>query len=311
MSDAGVGVVIGKPGSGKSYFAVRCIVMAVLRGEPVVTNVPLRDGWSDVVARMRLGRFHGRKWKLRRAAQLRALVHQVEDVRDLPRIGVPKCGRCETCRQGLGCVREGRALAVLDEAPKFLDARLWNLAPGGEEGGKPILLRKLTVDFFRMHRHRGFGVLLLTQAEQLLDAQVRGMGERYIVLRNLRRIPHWGNPFWYLRLDLFCATTYWGVPGKAGTLRAKTDWCLLNRRIARVYDTMGGFASDGSEEPDLWPWGGGPAPAAEVAGPENLQGPDTDDDVGSDDLQDHTDADSEPPDNEDLDDGSEVVACAG
>jgi hypothetical protein len=264
MSDAGVAVVVGKPGSGKSFYAVRAIVMAVLRGEPVLTNVPLREGWQDQVAKMRFGILRGKKWRTRRAAALLALVYYFEDPQLLPRIGVPGCGKCEHCRAGRTCTKEGRALAVVDEAPKFLDARTWNLAGDGEEGGKPVVMRKKVVDFFRMHRKRGFGVLLLTQAETLLDSQVRGMGERYIGLRNLRRIPHLLNPLWYLRFDLFCATTYWGVPGKTGTLRAKTEWFLLNKRIARLYDTMGGFASDGSEEADVWPWGRTPGLKAEI-----------------------------------------------
>ena len=256
MSDAGITVVIGKPGAGKSYFAVRAIVMALLRGEPVVTNVPLREGWADEVAKMRGGRYRGRRWRAARAEHLRWLVHVIDHANELARIGVPGCGKCEHCRAGRECTKEGRAVAVVDEAPKFLDPRTWNLAKDGAEGGRPVLERKKTVDGLRMHRKRGFAVYLITQAEGLIDNQIRGLGERYVTLRNLRRIPHWANPFWYLRLDLFCAVTLWGAPGKVGTLRARTEWYLLNRRIAGLYDTMGGFASDGSEDPDVWPWGG-------------------------------------------------------
>lgn len=277
--DAGVTVAVGRPGAGKSFYAVRLIVMALLRGDLVLTNVPLVEGWAEKVAVMRGGRFRSKAWRRARARKLEKLLFLTSDVMQLGRIGVPDCKGCRGCKAGRSCVREGRALAVLDEAPKFLDARLWNVAKDGSEGGKPVLDRKKVTDFFRMHRKRGFSVVLITQAESLIDSSVRGMGEKYVLLRNLRRIPHWANLFWYLRMDLFSAVTYWGVPGKAGTIRARSEWFFFSPVIGNLYDTMGGFAEDGSEDPDVWPWGGGPREEPESEAPQRSEDADGDGDA--------------------------------
>lgn len=274
MSDAGVRMYVGKPGAGKSYTSVKLIVMALLRGEYVVTNVPLHDGWEHQVARMRFGWLHGRKWRERRAARLRWQLHRVRTLGEMTSVGVPGCGRCPACRRGKACAVEGRALAVADETPKELNARLWNTDAD----------RQLLVDWVRMHRHLGYAVALITQAEGLLDAQIRGIGETYVLLRNLRRIPHWANVFWYLRIDFFCATTYWGVPGRTGTLRARTEWSFLSRRIAGLYDTMGGFV-DGDASPTVWPWGGGPEPGEGAESPEPCEGGDARDTASGDATQ--------------------------
>lgn len=131
--------IVGTPGSGKSYEAVKeHIVPALKGGRPVVTNIPLN---VDEVAN-RLG-------------VSRELVH-VEEPREGRLEPFSTVEELEAWHYQDPETKRG-ALYVIDEAQLIYPS-------GGTK--KPI------VDFFSLHRHYGVDVVMLTQDHALMDRKL-------------------------------------------------------------------------------------------------------------------------------------------
>lgn len=268
MAVVGVSINLrtGQPGHGKSYGAVVEIRDALDRGEWVVTNIPLVDGWADVMARTNWFRrlFPGRCDRVARSYESR--LHFVEDLAQLRRLVLPPCGKCRGCRKGPGCQREGRGRAVLDEAHQWLNARTWDADETGQGGTKAEAIRRRLdiVKFFATHRHRGWNIELITQDDGNLDRQVRSLFETHTHLKNLRRFKVLGLvpivPFNY-----FVAVTHWHDNQKS---RQGVKTYMLNKRLARCYDTFGAGRAL-ANDPDAIFLGG--APDA-LRGPQSGQG---------------------------------------
>src|SRR4051794_23889930 len=112
-----IALIVGPPGSGKSYTSVALIAEALRAGKPVATNIELSEDWPDrIVKTIPLWWLRGRAWREQRAHQLRRLLHVSSDLDDLFRVRLRPCGRCSNCRQKLNCRREGRGHMILDEA---------------------------------------------------------------------------------------------------------------------------------------------------------------------------------------------------
>jgi len=230
-------------GSGKSWYAVRAMASALLAGKGVVTNITLRDGWEHVVADRALWRRLVPGARARKAAELRGQLHVVKDIDELQRIRV----------RG---TREDRWLVVIDEAHKFLNAREW------ESKG-----RIERVGWFTDSRQLGAEVLLLTQAVENVDAQVRRAVEFTTRLRNLRSFKVAGIPL--IPIKWFLAITVWDDTSRSVLRR---EGYGLNRRLAGIYSTHGTVAGGVRiDDPDaLWlprsPMAAGPC-EAQPAGP--------------------------------------------
>lgn len=229
-------LVTGKPGHGKSYYAVRQIRDALDRGQIVATNIELREGWSRTFANSNAVRWliPGRRAKV--AQRDAEHVYVTHDITEMGRLRLPACGRCEGCRQRGVCRKEGRGLMVLDEAHNWLNSRTWDQDDEGREVTKAQAVRNRLsiVRLFSQHRKLGWDVLLLTQDEGNLDTQVRRNFEYHTHLKNLKRYRVLGLmpvvPF-----NFFIAVTTWHDSTKS---RVGTTSFMLNRRIARCYNTM-------------------------------------------------------------------------
>jgi len=276
----------GQPGHGKSYGCVRVIRDSLERGEYVATNIRLIDErteeqiaagepptWARIMARTNLFRrlIPGR-W---RAMALRFVerVYFIEDLAELQKLRLPPCGKCRGCRKGPGCQKEGRGRAVLDEAHQWLNARTWDVDETGQASTKAegVKRRLSIVKFFATHRHRGWHIELITQDEGNLDRQVRGLFEYHTHLKNLRRYKVLGL-FPIVPVNVFVAVTHWHDNEKS---RLGVETYLLNKKLARCYDTFGA-ARDLDEDPDaIWlgprpvsgERGRSPAAASEVDAP--------------------------------------------
>jgi hypothetical protein len=220
-----VRVVYGPMGSGKSWYAVRQMTRALLAGKVVVTNITLRDGWEHVVADRALWRRLVPGARARKAAELRSQLHVVTDLDELQRIRV----------RG---TKEDRWMVVIDEAHKFLNAREWETKGRNERVG-----------WFTDSRQLGAEVLLLTQAVENVDAQVRRAVEFTTRLRNLRSFKVAGIPI--IPVKLFLAITLWDDASKSVL---KRESYTLNRRLAGIYSTHGTVAGGVRlDDPDaLW-----------------------------------------------------------
>jgi hypothetical protein len=229
-------LVTGKPGHGKSYYAVTEILRALESGKYVATNVELREGWPFVFARANQLRrlIPGR---VRRTAEAYATrVYVTHDLAVLGRLRLPPCGRCEACRAGGRCRRESRGVMVLDEAHNWLNARTWDQDEAGREltRAQAVQARLAVVRLFSQHRKLGWDVKLLTQDEGNLDNQVRRNFEYHTHLKNLRRYRVFGLvPV--VPVNVFVAITTWHDNARS---RVGTRTFLLNRKLARCYDTM-------------------------------------------------------------------------
>lgn len=212
-----IALVTGPPGAGKSYYAVRKAVEAVESGKYLVTNFPLVDDWERKVAN-----HHPLRWLMpgrRRALEQRYRERSFfsEDVSELARLRFD--GH-----------KEGRAVAIIDEAHGFMNSRLWR-----DEDRLDV------VRFFTQHRKVGLDVYLVTQDANNIDRQVRGLFEYHVSLRNLRRMKLAGIPV--SPINTFLAIWQWFSGAKS---IVKRELFTLDYR-KNLYDTHGtsfGFEQD-------------------------------------------------------------------
>jgi hypothetical protein len=227
--------VTGTPGSGKSYICVRKITDNVLGGKMVVTNVPLRDGWELVLALRNpivrlLWWLHVRRPARRRAERFTdrvAVVKTLDELMDV-QLGCQSCGAPADGRCGHH-IKEGRGIAVVDEAHEWLNARMWD---------EDKELRARYVNWFSTHRHNGWDVYLVSQHLDSLDKQVRDRVEYHVTLRNLRNAKFIGIPV--VPFNVFLAIWVWaqtsgGSRGRHVNKREFFKICSL----ANLYSTHG------------------------------------------------------------------------
>jgi Zonular occludens toxin (Zot) len=280
-----IALIVGPPGSGKSYTSVALIAEALRSGRPVATNIELSEDWPERVARTYpLARFRGEAWRARKATELRRLVHISSELSDLFRVRLAPCLKCSSCKRSRTCRKEGRGVMVLDEAHNWMNARTWD-SDGESDSKKEAVQRRLkVVRFFSQHRKLGWTVHLITQDENNVDRQVRTLFECLVRLRNLRNFKVMGiRP---IPVNLFLAIWQWNDPSKS-ILRRETR--RLNRRVAGLYDSMAlshGIEDDAGDP--LWlphPPGHGPAgagpPAASAAGAAPAPSPSAPSPIGS------------------------------
>lgn len=260
----------GQPGHGKSYRAVRAIHEALEAGQYVATNVPLTDGWALTMARANIFRRVSRKRCERVATEFERRMHFVDDLTLLRRLRIPACGTCKGCRKGPGCQREGRGWAILDEAHQWLNARTWDADETGQATTKAESVRRRLeiVKFFSTHRHFGWNIRLITQDENNLDRQVRGLFEYHEHLKNLRKFKPLGFPL--LPFHFFVAVTTWHDNDKS---RQGVQTYLLNKRLAGCYDTFGA-ARHLEDDPDAILLGSPSVPRREADRPASAGRPD-------------------------------------
>lgn len=202
-------ILTGAPGHGKSFTLVKKIDEAMQQKRPVITNVPLRDDWAEVMVRRHMLLWRLRKDLFRRkVSEYESRMFISDDISELTRVRV----------RG---TKEGRAEMIIDESQRKLNIRSYR------DGAQKEL-----VDYVSGHRHYGMNLTLATQHMDNLDTQVKRLYEYHQEVRNFRRLPFFGSIF---RLNLFVLTTYWNDRRKT---KARTpDVYLLSRSLARLYST--------------------------------------------------------------------------
>jgi zona occludens toxin len=213
----------GSPGHGKTYALIREIADSVHRGEPVATNVPLRDDWSLVIARnfTLFGRWR-RDTVNRKAVGYRRLLFISNDISDLLRVR-------------LVGTKEGRGKLIIDESHREMNTRTLHSDSN----------RKAVVNALSGHRHYGWDVVLASQDEKNIDTQVRGLYEFKSVVRNFKRFPWF--PIWF---NLFLRVTRWN--DRKGT-KAGVKLYGLSKGLANLYDTHALEHTDWPEDAIILP----------------------------------------------------------
>lgn len=231
-------MVTGNPGHGKSYYGMRQLAIAVEHGRYVVTNMELEQGWALALARTNLLRrvIPGRVKQT--AAAYEQLVYTVRHLDEIKRLRIVGCGKCRGCRRGGSCRAEGRGVAILDEAPEWINARTWDIDESGEKlpRNEAVLRRRRINSWFAHHRKFGWKIVLIAQDASMIDNAVRVVNETHVYVKNVRKLAAFWNPLRYLPFNFFVAISIWGGD-KTGT-RVKTEMYKLNKRIANIYDTM-------------------------------------------------------------------------
>ena len=245
-------LLTGAPGHGKSYTLIREIERAVAKGEPVATNVPLRDDWAATMARRHtlFGPFRERA-VADRAAAFSKMVVVSNDFDILLRVRL----------RGEG---EGRGKLILDEAHRWINTR--GLAREEHDDGTvmtPLEIRqgrKKIVNYLSGHRHYGWDVILATQSDKSLDTQARELYEFHSEVRNMKKLPWLG---FILRFNMFLRVTHWNDRARS---KAGVDCYFLSKSLASLYHTHALQEEDWPDDPILLPREGAPVEIGYVSG---------------------------------------------
>lgn len=169
----------GTPGSGKSLHLARDIMFKLRRGQNVIANF-LID--VDVVR----SRFFG----LLRYKNLGAFIYKPDREFTVDFL-------VDYAKKNHKAGLEGQTLVCFDEAQ-----RKWNSAKN-RISSKEI---EKWEDFFSLHRHLGFNIILCTQKDKMIDRYLRDLLEYDI---KHRKANNRGTIGMFLPFKLFSAVTYW------------------------------------------------------------------------------------------------------
>jgi hypothetical protein len=184
----------GTPGSGKTLHAVEEGLRGMRRRGGVIANFP--------ITRARKGRDGVEKWLY------------VPDEEMTPEFFMERAKAWDDVG------KESQALVIVDEAHRILNSRTW------DENAK---LRLRLLRFLSEHRHFGYDVILVAQADRMLDRQARPLIE--LETKHFKLNQRW----WWLPIPMFLRVEKWyGMPGMKG----KLEFVLFPLGKGR-YDHMG------------------------------------------------------------------------
>jgi len=149
-------------GSGKSLFGTRKMAEAFFRGQYVITNVSLKPGWAERVARHTPQVMFG-PWNYRKRVKLYESLY----------IYTPSLEQATAFR--VPGKKESRALIVWDEAHNDMNNREW-MAENN----------KFIIKWATQLRKLGFAAYLLSQHRDNTDAALRRIANFEVRLRNQR-----------------------------------------------------------------------------------------------------------------------------
>jgi hypothetical protein len=222
----------GKPGGGKSLYAVRLCLDELLYGSRcIVTNLPLKldelnsylqvqfpDKSINLFERIILlddATETGRFWTVRPGRPVISVLSKVEWERG----GKPD----------YGAVHDGGVFYVIDEVHNFFNARAWM------ETGRDVLF------YLSQHRKLGDTLIAVTQHVGNVDKQFRSLTQDYTYLRNLTK-----ERMGLFRLPArFIRKTYLQPATDTATAMESGSFSLDVSGLARCYDTAAGVSIHG------------------------------------------------------------------
>jgi len=203
----------GRPGSGKSLHCARVIDEYHRRGRNVITNFEVNLHFWDKHPR------------------------QVKNNRHTGKPGIIDCRENETlsvdylltfadkyhARNSSGQMLEKQTLLVIDECQTMFNARSWN------QHGR----QKWNI-FFTQHRKFGYTVILISQAKEFIDRQIRSLLEYDYEHRNIGNYKVFGKI-----LSLLCGGGLYVVPVKwmSGGKQDHVEWFFAGRKYFPLYDS--------------------------------------------------------------------------
>lgn len=223
--------ISGKPGGGKSLYAVRLIVEELLAGHRVIiTNVPLKlDALHSYVQEQagdRVVDVIGRVWILDEEQTSQFWTFRPGGVR-IPRLTQARWQAGEV--PSYKAVNDSGVMYVIDEVHNFFGSRQW------AETGRDVLF------YLSQHRKLGDTVICITQAVGNVDKQFRSVTQDFTYIRNLskERIGAFRLP------GIFLRSTYPSPPTETAVPMERGRFTLDVRGIAACYDSAAGVGIHG------------------------------------------------------------------
>lgn len=199
----------GTPGTGKSLHVVDDIRDYLRRGCNVICNFDFR---YDLMGKSCRGEF----------------IKRDNDQLTFPS-WVKEYGRSHNVDKSR-CVLMGQTLLVIDEAQNLFDARQWNCTG-----------RKEWNEFFAVHRHYGFDIILITQNLKSLDKRIQANAEFEVLHRNMK---HFKNLGFILSLFFFGHLFVWVKRYLSTKDKVSSKWFIGSKRKFRYYDSFILFDGD-------------------------------------------------------------------
>lgn len=235
--------VCGKPGGGKTLYAVKLIIDEIVCGNrDIVTNVALKLGELNAYLQDKFPRAFERYV----IGSGRTLVDRIRIIDEdelrtfyifrgngvsLPLVSVS--GERDTVPDYKAAI-DGGVFYVLDEIHIAFNARSW------ASTGKQVLY------YLSQHRKMGDDVICITQAVGNVDKQFRSVAQDYTYVRNLSKAR-----FGMFRFPgIFHRSTYPSVPTDATKAMVEATFTLDVSGIAAVYDTAKGVGIHGRSGAD-------------------------------------------------------------
>lgn len=198
----------GTPGSGKSLRATYKIIQLLERGKNVISNFPIDMDYFK--KKKKIGNF---TYMDNSELTVDYLIQYAQEHHKRS--------------------TKAQTLIVIDECGSIFNCRQWENKD-----------RQKWINFFSWHRHFNYDVILISQSDRLIDRQIRAFIETEFKHRALKNYKLFGQILSLVFGGLFIAVEYWYGPN----LKCGSEFFLLNRRKARVYDTMKMFESGGKTD---------------------------------------------------------------
>lgn len=196
-------IYTGTPGSGKSLHCIKDIIFKLKHGGNVISNFPVNTSKIKGCK----GEFI---FKLNKDLTPEYLV--------------------EYARKNHIKGKEAQTLIVIDEAQSLFNPRDFR-----------DLKRKDYNQFFSLHRHLGYNVILITQNDRLLDKQIRCLIEYEVKHRKINNFKTIGM---LIPFKSFACISYWyGVREKLGV-----EFFVYRKYLSDMYDSYALFDVVGQEE---------------------------------------------------------------
>ncbi|WP_174834715.1 zonular occludens toxin domain-containing protein [Staphylococcus aureus] len=239
--------ISGKPGGGKTLYAVKLIVDELAYGRrPVYTNVSLKLGELNEYMQKEHPKLYEALhekyllddditgWRGSVLGRVRLLNEEETAIFYSIRPGNPIIEHGDSVwRNGkkpqYGHIKDSGVFYVIDEVHNYFNARAW------AETGRDVLF------YLSQHRKLGDTVICVTQAVANVDKQFRSVTQDFTVVRNLKK-----ETFGVFAMPgVFMRKTYGSVPNELSTPMESGTFKLDVKGLASVYDTAAGVGIHG------------------------------------------------------------------
>lgn len=216
----------GTPGSGKSLRVAKDIVAKLLiKKQNVITNMVV--DYDYIVTSNFKVKLNNLLKLLGFKKQFNTRKKGVGEIIYLPNDKMTPSFLFEYAYKNHQKAKEGQTLLVMDEAQMMFGPTVVKLKT---QENKEYRVQWL--DFFTQHRHLGYNIVMISQFDRLIDAQIRCLFEYNYIHRKVNNF----GLGWILsvfRMSLFVSAEYWyGVKEKTGV-----SFFTYRKKYSRIYNS--------------------------------------------------------------------------